>query len=47
MLPFGCMAIKATKQVLRIPAAALMPLVLMFCIVGSFAINNSMFGIVV
>jgi putative tricarboxylic transport membrane protein len=47
MLPFGWMAIKVAKRVLRIPAGLLMPLILMFCIVGSFAINNSMFGVIV
>lgn len=47
MLPLGWMAIKAAKRVLQIPAAVLMPLILLFCIVGSFAINNSAFGIVV
>jgi putative tricarboxylic transport membrane protein len=47
MLPLGWMAIKAAKRVLRIPAGVLMPLILLFCIVGSFAINNSMFGVIV
>jgi putative tricarboxylic transport membrane protein len=47
MLPLGWMAIKAAKQVLRIPAGLLMPLILLFCIVGSFAINNSLFGVIV
>ncbi len=47
MLPFGWMAIKAAKRILRIPAALLMPLILLFCVVGSFAINNSLFGVVV
>jgi putative tricarboxylic transport membrane protein len=47
MLPLGWMAIKAAKRVLQIPAAVLMPLILLFCVVGSFAINNSAFGIVV
>jgi TctA family transporter len=47
MLPFGWAAIKAAKQILRIPAAVLMPMILLFCVVGSFAINNSPFGIVV
>ncbi|MBI5722110.1 MAG: tripartite tricarboxylate transporter permease [Burkholderiales bacterium] len=47
MLPLGWVAIKAAKQVLRIPAAVLMPLILLFCIVGSFAINNSLFGVLV
>ncbi len=47
MLPLGWMAIKAAKQILRVPARVLMPLILLFCIVGSFAINNSMFGVIV
>jgi TctA family transporter len=47
MLPFGWMAIKAAKQLLRIPAGLLMPLILLFCVVGSFAINNSLFGVIV
>jgi len=47
MLPLGWAAIKSAKQVLRIPTGLLMPLILLFCIVGSFAINNSMFGVIV
>jgi putative tricarboxylic transport membrane protein len=47
MLPLGWMAIKVAKQVLRIPAGLLMPLILLFCVVGSFAINNSLFGVTV
>jgi TctA family transporter len=30
-----------------VPAGLLMPLILLFCIVGSFAINNAMFGVIV
>jgi putative tricarboxylic transport membrane protein len=47
MLPLGWMAILAAKRVLRVPAQLLMPLILLFCVVGSFAINNSMFGVIV
>jgi TctA family transporter len=47
MLPLGWSAIKVAKQILRIPATLLMPLILLFCIVGSFAMNNSLFGVVV
>jgi TctA family transporter len=47
MLPLGWMAIRVARQILRIPASVLMPLILMFCIVGSFAINNSLFGVIV
>lgn len=45
MLPLGWIAIKGARQVLSIPQKVLMPVILMFCIVGSFAINNSVFGI--
>jgi TctA family transporter len=47
MLPLGWAAIRAARQILRIPASVLMPLILLFCIVGSFAINNSLFGVIV
>jgi TctA family transporter len=46
MLPLGIAAIKSAKQLLRAPRQVLMPVILLFCIVGSFAINNSMFGVV-
>jgi TctA family transporter len=47
MLPMGWAAIKVAKRILRIPANVLMPLILLFCVVGAFAINNSAFGIIV
>ncbi|MBL8669788.1 MAG: tripartite tricarboxylate transporter permease, partial [Alphaproteobacteria bacterium] len=46
MLPFGLAAIRGFKQILLLPRRILMPGILLFCIVGSFAINNSPFGIV-
>ena len=45
MLPLGWLAIKAAKNVLRLPRNILMPTILLFCIVGSFAINNTVFGV--
>lgn len=45
MLPFGWVAIKTFKHILRIPREMLMPLVMMFCIVGAFAITNSPFAV--
>jgi TctA family transporter len=45
MLPFGWLAIKSAKQILRVPRNVLMPLILMFCIVGAFAMNNSLYGV--
>ncbi|HEY5900540.1 MAG TPA: tripartite tricarboxylate transporter permease [Burkholderiales bacterium] len=46
MLPLGIAAIRAAKQMLRAPREILLPVILLFCIVGSFAINNSIFGVV-
>jgi TctA family transporter len=47
MLPLGWLAIKVAKQLLRIPGEILMPIILLFCVVGSYAINNTLFGVVV
>jgi TctA family transporter len=46
MIPLGVLAIKGAKQMLRAPRKVLMPVILLFCMVGSFAINNSIFGVV-
>jgi TctA family transporter len=45
LLPLGYLAIKSSKQLLRVPRNILMPIVLLFCIVGTFAINNTVFGV--
>ncbi len=47
MVPFGFAAIKVFKQVLRIPQTVLMPIILAFCIVGSFAVENAVFAVTV
>src|SRR5947208_11995528 len=36
MLPLGVAAIKSAKQILRAPREVLMPVILLFCVVGSF-----------
>jgi TctA family transporter len=46
MVPLGVAAIRGASQLLRAPREVLMPVILLFCIVGSFAINNSLFGVV-
>ena len=46
MIPLGWLAIKMATRILRIPYNILMPTILAFCIVGAFAINNSVFGII-
>jgi putative tricarboxylic transport membrane protein len=45
LLPLGWGAIKIFRRILSVPREILMPLIVVFCIVGAFAINNSVFGI--
>jgi len=45
MLPLGWFAIKIAKRVLHVPRDLLMPVILLFCVVGAFAINNTVFGV--
>ncbi|MFM8767730.1 MAG: tripartite tricarboxylate transporter permease [Rubrivivax sp.] len=47
MLPLGWAAIKGAGKLLRAPRNVLLPVILLFCIVGSFAITNSPYGILV
>lgn len=45
MIPLGILCIKASRRILRVPRNILMPIILLFCMVGTFAINNSLFEI--
>jgi TctA family transporter len=45
MIPLGFACIKVSKQILRVPRNVLMPIILLFCIVGTFAINNTVFDV--
>ncbi len=45
MLAFGYVSIKAFRHILRIPPFVLLPIILVFCVVGAFSINNSLFGV--
>jgi putative tricarboxylic transport membrane protein len=45
MIPLGLLCIKAARRILKVPRNVLMPVILMFCVVGTFAINNSLFGV--
>jgi TctA family transporter len=47
MLPLGWAAIKSAKQILRVPRNVLVPIILLFCVVGSFAMTNSVYGIII
>ncbi len=45
MVPLGVLCIKASKRILKVPRNILMPVILLFCTVGTFAINNTVFDI--
>lgn len=47
LLPLGLIAIRMSGLMLKIPRRILIPIILIFCVVGSFAITNSVFGIIV
>ena len=45
LLPIGYFAIKGARHVLSIPRGLIVPTILVFCVVGSFAINNTLFDV--
>lgn len=45
MLPLGWMVIRASRHILSVPRAVIVPIILMSCIVGSYAIQNSLFDV--
>jgi putative tricarboxylic transport membrane protein len=45
MIPLGYLCIKAAKNILRVPREILMPVIMLFCVVGAFAINNTVFDV--
>jgi hypothetical protein len=45
MIPLGFLCIKVAKRILSVPREILMPIILLFCIVGTFAINNTPFDV--
>lgn len=47
LIPFGFAAIGLARYILRIPSAVVWPVVLLFAMVGAYAIDNSLFGIVI
>jgi TctA family transporter len=47
MIPLGWWCIKVSKQILKVPRTTLMPVIMLFCVVGSFAINNTAFDVTV
>jgi TctA family transporter len=47
MIPLGLIAIRIGPMLVRIPRALMLPAIIMFCIVGSFALNASYFDVFV
>jgi TctA family transporter len=45
LFPLGWALIKVARNLLRVPRNVLMPVILLFCVVGAFAINNSVFDV--
>lgn len=45
LIPFGWIVIRLSRHLLRVPPSYFLPIVLACCIVGSFAINNTAFGV--
>ncbi|HQS09992.1 MAG TPA: tripartite tricarboxylate transporter permease [Xanthobacteraceae bacterium] len=46
MIPLGLAALKAGTALLKVPRRILMPVILLFCVVGAFAVNNSIYGVI-
>jgi len=47
MIPMGYAAIKLSRYILDVPREILMPIIMMFCIVGAFAMDNTLNGVIV
>jgi len=45
LIPLGLIAIRTARHVLSIDARVLLPIILMFSIVGAFAVNNAVFDL--
>ena len=46
MIPLGWIVIKLSRALIATPRNVLMPIILIFCIVGAYASNNSTYGVV-
>lgn len=45
LLPLGWLAIKGARHVLRVPREVIVPMILVCCFLGSYAVNNTLFGV--
>lgn len=46
MIPFGYLAIKASSYLIQVRRNILMPVILIMCVIGSYAINNTLLDVV-
>jgi putative tricarboxylic transport membrane protein len=47
MIPLGILMIRMTTKVLNAPQSAVMPMILLCCAVGGFAVGNNLFAVVI
>ncbi|SMC93342.1 tripartite tricarboxylate transporter permease [Rhizobium sp. RU36D] len=45
LFPLGWIAIKAARHILSIPRAVIVPMILLCCFIGSYAVNNTLFDV--
>nr|WP_272210023.1 tripartite tricarboxylate transporter permease [Marinicella sp. W31]MDC2875875.1 tripartite tricarboxylate transporter permease [Marinicella sp. W31] len=45
LFPLGFVAIKLARHVLSIPRSVIVPIILVCCFLGSYAVNNTLFGV--
>ncbi|AJY47807.1 tripartite tricarboxylate transporter permease [Martelella endophytica] len=45
LFPLGFVAIKLARHVLAVPRNVIVPIILICCFLGSYAVNNSLFGV--
>jgi TctA family transporter len=45
LFPLGWLAIKGARHVLRVPREVIVPVILVCCFLGSYAVNNTLFGV--
>ncbi|MFN2444369.1 MAG: tripartite tricarboxylate transporter permease [Vicinamibacterales bacterium] len=45
LIPAGWLAIRAGGQLVRVPKHTLLPIIVMFCVIGAYAINGSYFDV--
>jgi TctA family transporter len=47
LIPLGYLAVRGSGHLLRVPKSVLMPVIVAFCVVGAFAINNGKLEVIV